>query len=190
MSQVQGETAVKLSWNAVSGADGYEIYRADGVGGTYKLISTVKDAKAVSYEDKNLIAGTTYLYKVRAYGNLECETLYGKDSNIVSAETATSTAIATKVAAPTKVKAKDGTQKATITWKKVKGANGYKIYRATKKNGKYKAVKTVRKQKTVKYVNKKLKKGKTYYYKIKAYKNVNGKKVYSNYSKAAKVKVR
>ena len=94
------------------------------------------------------------------------------------------------LAAPQRVKAKAGKKRAAIRWKKVSGASGYKVYRSAKKNGKYKAVKTIKKQRTVAFTNKKLKKGKTYYYKVRAYRTVKGKKVYSPYSKAVKAKIR
>lgn len=55
-----------------------------------------------------------------------------------------------------------------ISWKRVKKAKGYQIYRATKKNGKYKKVKTIKKAKTVSWINKKLTTGKRYYYKVRA----------------------
>ena len=70
----------------------------------------------------------------------------------------------------------------TLKWNRVKGASGYKIYRATKKNGKYRLIKTITKGKTVTYKNKKLKKKTRYYYKMRAYKIVSGKKYFSNYS--------
>ena len=62
--------------------------------------------------------------------------------------------------------AKSGAKKATITvkWSKVKGASKYSVYRATKKNGKYKKIKTVKK---TKYVDKK--KAGTFYYKVHAH---------------------
>lgn len=55
-----------------------------------------------------------------------------------------------------------------VTWKKTTGAAGYKIYRATSKKGKYSCVKTVS-SKTTSFTNKKLKKKKTYYYKVCAF---------------------
>ena len=64
------------------------------------------------------------------------------------------------------------------------------MYRATKSNGKYSVIKTVTKQSTVKYTNKKLKSKKTYYYKVRAYKKVNGKLVYGSYSKIVKIKAK
>jgi len=82
-----------------------------------------------------------------------------------------------------KVKVKKTT--ATISWKKVSGTSGYEVAIAKSKNGTYskKAVKSL------KYLKKGLKKGKTYYIKVRAYKKVDGKKVYSSYSKVKKVKV-
>ena len=71
------------------------------------------------------------------------------------------------------------------------GANGYIIYRSTKKNSGYKNVKTITNGTTLKWTNKKLRKGRRYYFKVKAYRNVNGKKVLSkNFStvKSAKAK--
>ncbi|MCU7378897.1 fibronectin type III domain-containing protein [Clostridiales Family XIII bacterium ASD5510] len=53
-----------------------------------------------------------------------------------------------------------------ISWKKVKGAKGYQIYRATSKNGRYKKIKTT---KARTYKNHKLKTGTRYYYKVRAY---------------------
>ncbi|MCB6994385.1 fibronectin type III domain-containing protein [bacterium 210820-DFI.6.37] len=82
----------------------------------------------------------------------------------------------------TKVTLTAGERQITVKWKKVKGAKGYQIYRASSKKGKYKRIKTIKKSSTVKYVNKKLKADKTYYYKVRAYKTSKGKKVYSKYS--------
>ena len=65
--------------------------------------------------------------------------------------------------------------KAKLTWSKVPGVKGYKIYRATSENGKYKKIKTIKKAKKTSYINKKLKSRGVYFYKIRAYKKVNGK---------------
>lgn len=81
-----------------------------------------------------------------------------------------------------KIKATAGTKKVTLKWNKVKGAKGYIIYRSTKKKGSYSKVQTVTSGSKVSYSNTKLKSKTTYYYKVKAYRVVNGKRVYSNYS--------
>lgn len=70
------------------------------------------------------------------------------------------------------------------TWKRVKGADGYEIFRSAKFKGKYKKVKTIRKGKTVSWTNKKLKCDKSYYYKVRAYKEVGEDKEYSKFSSA------
>lgn len=85
---------------------------------------------------------------------------------------------------------KSGKRKIVLSWKKSSDATGYQIYRATKKNGKYKKIKTIKKRNTVKYTNKRLKKGKRYYYKIRAYKKVSGKTYYGSLSKAKSKKVK
>ena len=68
-----------------------------------------------------------------------------------------------------------------ISWKKVSGASGYVLY-AKYSGGSYKAVKTASKN-TTSYTHKNLKFGKTYYYKLRAYKTSRGKRTYSSYSK-------
>ena len=83
-----------------------------------------------------------------------------------------------------------GKKQAKLKWKKISNAQGYVVYRATSKNGKYKAVSTIKKGSTVSYTNKKLTSKKTYYYKVRAYRVVNGKKVYSGYSKVKGVKIK
>ena len=73
------------------------------------------------------------------------------------------------------LKVKAGKAKATLTWKKSSKADGYIIYRATKKNGKYKQIKVIKSWKKTSFTDKKVKSKKTYYYKICSYKGtVNG----------------
>lgn len=101
------------------------------------------------------------------------------------------TAVKAKLSKVTKLKVKNKKKrKAVITWKKVKNASGYQIYRATKKNGKFKKVKTVKGNSVVKYTNTKLKKNKKYYYKVRAYRTVKGKKVYGAFSVKKSVSIK
>lgn len=87
-----------------------------------------------------------------------------------------------KVATPKLVSAKaSGTSKVKFTWKKVNGANGYRIYRKTDKT-KWKAIKTIANGNTVSFNDSKLKPGTRYYYSVSAYKSVNGKNVYGKYN--------
>ena len=90
------------------------------------------------------------------------------------------------------IKKVKGAKKAiSVTWKKVSGVNGYEIQVATdKKFKKNKKTVTVKKQKTTKTTVKKLKAKKKYYVRIRTYKIVNGKKVYSSWSKVKSVKTK
>lgn len=84
---------------------------------------------------------------------------------------------------------KKNTSAVKISWKRDKKASGYQVLMKTGKKGKYKLIKTVKKNKIVTYTKKKLKKGKTYYIKVRAYKVIDGKKVYGTYSKVKKIKM-
>ena len=87
-----------------------------------------------------------------------------------------------------KVKALKG-GKAKLSWASVPGAKGYKVYIYDKAKKKY--VHRLTKRASVKSViHRGLKKGVTYKYKIRAYRKVNGKTVYSPYSAVRSVKVK
>lgn len=84
-----------------------------------------------------------------------------------------------------------GKKKFTVTWAKVSGVKGYQIqYSSDKKFKKNNKSVTVTKQKTTKATVKKLKSKKKYYVRVRTYKTVNGKKIYSSWSKAKSVKTK
>ena len=84
-----------------------------------------------------------------------------------------------------------GKKKFTVTWAKVSGVKGYQIqYSSDKKFKKNNKSITVTKQKTTKATVKKLKSKKKYYVRVRTYKTVNGKKIYSSWSKVKSVKTK
>ena len=88
-------------------------------------------------------------------------------------------------------KVKAAKKAVSVEWKKVSGVKGYQVQVATdKKFKKNKKTATVKKQKTTKVTIKKLKAKKKYYVRIRIYKTVNGKKVYSSWSKVKTVKTK
>lgn len=74
-----------------------------------------------------------------------------------------------------------------VKWKKVKGAKGYQLQYST--NKKLKKAKTVNTKKGSSLC-KKLKKGKKYYFRVRAYRIVEKKKVMGGWSKVKKIKVK
>lgn len=178
---------MKISYNAVYGAKGYEIYR----GTNKKDMAMIADLSAVrtDYTDKGdgkayLTLGKRYYYKVRAYVlDEDGQKQYGAFSDIVSAKT--------KLSAPAISMAEVRSYKSIkITYGKVSGANGYVIYRSTKADSGFKKIGTVKKKKVTEFTDSKCKTGVKYYYKVRAYRTVNGKKKYSGYSEAISVKTK
>ena len=165
---------VKLTWKKVDGAESYKIYRSTSKSSGYKNVKTVK---TLTWTDSKLTTGKTYYYKVEA----TAKNATSSTSKVVSAKPV--------LTVPNSIKATSSSyNKVTVTWKKVDGATGYKVYRATKKNGNYKSVKTVKNVKT--WTDSNLKKNKIYYYKVRAYKTVDGSKVYGAYSDVKSVTVK
>ena len=168
---------LKLSWKKVSGASGYAIYRLNG--GSYKRIKTVKaSTRQVTLA---LADGKqAYSYRVCAYRTIDGKKYYGGKSGV-------KTAVSTVSSLQAKAVRGKGIK---LTWKSLKTVDGYVIYRKTGKNGSYKKIKTAADKKSGGYTDKTAKKGKTYYYRIRAYTLVDGKKVYGSYTQGIKVKVK
>ena len=138
-----------LTWNTVSGATSYKVYRATSQNGTYSLLGTVT---ATSYTNTGAKAGTTYYYKVKAV-NSAGESAY---SNVVSGRATVTTLT---------MGHSSTSGKPQLTWKAVSGATSYKVYRATTKNGAYSVINTT---KARTYTNTGAALGTTYYYKVEA----------------------
>lgn len=80
--------------------------------------------------------------------------------------------------------------KIKLTWNKISGASGYEIQRYDTAKKKYVKLKTIKKGSTVSYTNSGLKKNTTYKYKIRSYKTVRGKKIYSYFCSAKSAKTK
>ncbi|MCL2116661.1 MAG: CAP domain-containing protein [Methanobrevibacter sp.] len=74
-----------------------------------------------------------------------------------------------------------GVKEVTIKWNKVSDVSGYQIFRSTKLTGNYELKKTITSKNTVKCIDKNLKKIK-YFYKIRSFSTVSGKREYSKFS--------
>ncbi len=146
-------TTVKVSWNKVSGAKKYEVYRKAG---SAKKWTKVKTTTSTSYTDKKVKNGTTYKYMVKAINS---------KSKVIT--TSASTTIRC-ISAPKLSKVTSAKSGVTFKWNKVKGASGYYVYRKTG-SGNYEKIATVKGSTKVSYLDKKAKKGKTYTYTVKAY---------------------
>ncbi|MFZ5974691.1 MAG: fibronectin type III domain-containing protein [Bacillota bacterium] len=162
--------SIKISWGAVTGADGYMVCRSTSSTGTFTAFC---NARVTSITDSGLTTGQTYYYMVRPYRFVNSVRLYGTQSPVVSAKPVP--------AMPSSVKAVAyGYTGIKVSWSAVSGAYAYTVYRSNKSTGPFSAVTATRR---TSYVDNFLKTSKTYYYKIVAYcKLENGTKVYGGYS--------
>ena len=84
-------------------------------------------------------------------------------------------------------------KKIKLSWKKSKGykVDAYEVYRKTSKSGKYTKVFTTKKPVSLSWTNsKKLKSGKTYYYKVRGVRTVDGNKHYTKWSNITSKKIK
>lgn len=165
---------VIFDWKKQKDVDVHQVYVSID-GSAYKLSTTVYDSPETYSETFGY--GNTLRFKVRSG-------ITKKDGSIVWSDYSKVTTVkmapkTTKISGISNKKK----NKLTISWKKSSDAKGYEIWRKTGKNGKYKRIKTITKKSTVKYTNSKLRKGKTYYYRVRSYAIGNkGQKVYSSWS--------
>lgn len=143
-----------LTWKAVSGAAKYYIYRSVDGGKTYTYFTSTTKTE---YTNTGAVAGNTYYYKVKAV------TAAGTTGNYSVAKCVVCDCARPELSITT------SSGKPKLTWKAVSGATKYEIYRST--DGKTFSYYTSTTKNS--YTNTGAKKGKTYYYKVKAVSSKN-----------------
>jgi fibronectin type 3 domain-containing protein len=163
-----GYDSILLSWDPLSGATGYEIWYADGD-------SPIDSTASTSYTDTGLTFGDTYSYKIRAYRTVGDDDVYSVFSDVVSTSPA--------LRKPTLISVTSaGYESISLDWSDVAGADGYVIYLSDSETGSYLPETNITDPGTTDYTYNGLTTGKTYYYKVRAYRMLNGRREYSDYS--------
>ncbi len=175
---VQSTSAIKLTWSKSTGATGYRVYQYNAKTKTWDKIKTTT---ATSFKVENLKAGTTYKYRIKCYKD---------DAGLIWGKATSTIAVATKPATP-KITAVASTAKgrAAVAWTNVAGETGYELYASTKKDTGYKKIVTA-KANVTKGVKTGLVSGRTYYFKVRAYKTVGNTVVYSALSAPQALKIK
>lgn len=170
-AELYSYNVVKLSWKKATGATGYYIYSKKSAAKSYSLLGYVT---GTTCKTTKLATGTKYDYMIVPYYKPAGSNT--KYYHISTGKTASITTLK-KLSAPS-VK-KSGT-KVKVSWTNIGGETGYQISQATSKNATnivttYKT--TTGKSKTIS-----AQKGKTLYYKVRAYKQVGLTKIYGPWS--------
>lgn len=172
-------SSLKLSWNAVSGAKGYDICIFRVAQKTTKHIF-IKADKA-SYTIKNMPADRDYRIKVRAFVHLNGERKFG--AYCEAQKTATKPVVGkTELGGYCTLKSVP-----TLTWSKVSKAEKYSVLRSSEKNGKYKRIGVTS---SLSFADNSASLHKTYFYKVKAIRTLGGKTFYGRESNAKKLQAK
>jgi hypothetical protein len=166
----------------------YVLYRKEGSGSYKKVYSWTADdlddpeLGDNTYTDKSVTAGKTYTYRLTATTEVQ-----DRNKQPVSWAQSTNVTVKALPGTPAITVKSSKTKTATISWKAISGASGYEVYYGTSQSKVTSKVSTTTKVSVTKTG---LTKGKTYYFKVRAYRTVSGKKVYSAYSSVKSVKVK
>lgn len=168
-----GYNWVKLAWKPVAGAVGYEIYRSDN-GGTFLKKGT---SNTTDYTDMDVKTGASYSYKIRTVMSAGGETILSWYSSGV--------AVKPLPAVPWGLQAVGGKGHISISWKTPAGSSGYEVWRSPSgAGGSYVKVGSVDKGTAGTHVDAGVNAGAKYYYKLRAYRLIDGAAVYSGYTSA------
>ena len=173
----QTTSSITLSWSKVSGSNiRYYVFTYNPSTKKYKCIGSTT---GTSFTIKKLSSGTTYYCAVQAYNTATKK--WGKASSVLTTATKPGTPSITVTA---------GTKKATLKWNKQTGATGYVVYMSTSKTGKYTRTATLNGNTKVSFTKTGLTKGRYYYFKVIAYKTVDGTNIYGSFSSVKSVKIK
>lgn len=166
-------TTATVSWGKVDKVSGYEILKYD-VNKNSFVHAVYASADSTSYQFTKLQNSALHSYIVKAYKTIDGDKYFGEQSDAVSVF------IKPAKAQLTSVTLKNSTL--NVEWKKL-DCTGYEIIYTTDRKFK-KGLKTVKikNSNTTKKAIKKLKKGKKYYVKVRAYAVNNGEKLYGSKS--------
>ena len=163
-------SSVSLKWDKNANASGYEIEQYKG--GKWTQIAKINNSSTVSYNVSGLAADTTYTFRMRAYKTLSSGTSYSDYVRLVAKTQLTNTDkfVGTAIS-PTAVK---------LDWNRNDKVTGYIIEQY--KGGKWTQIAVTKNNTTLTFTVKGLADATPYSFRIKTYKNADGKTNYSGYT--------
>lgn len=168
---VTNANSITLSWGRLSGATGYRIYMKNSVGKWVKLITL--GSSTTKYEVKKSSAFDKFTFRIRPYAKTTKGVVWGQYTSC--------TAPIDKNKAPNILSADTTACTATISWKQISEASGYRIYTYSEKEGYTLIGKTYGEASTV-YTAEKLSSDTEYCFVVKAFRTIDGVTSYSRVS--------
>ena len=181
---------IRLRWDEVDGSHGYQIWRQEA-DGTWRVVKTIGDKDNVltsnkgsitAYSNTGLTAGSTYTYKMRAF-------MITEDGRKVFGTWSDEITVAVMPETPTLTVTSPKAGRAKLTWNALGGAAGYQIWMSESPDSDFKIVKSITDSSTS-YTKYDLESGKTYYFKIRAYVEVDGKKTFGAFTQVIAITVK
>lgn len=171
-------TSLSMSWDQVPNADGYKIYRLNVNTDTYELVHTIENSDITSFTHSGRLSATNHYYKVRAYKYLNGRTRHSDSSSTLKATT--------RPVQPSLSLSSTTSKSIKSNWTKIsKRTTGYEVSMSTSKSSAFNLVGTTE---NTSFIKTNLTKGRTYYFKVRAYRIVDGEKIYSLYSRTQNIK--
>ncbi len=152
---------IELTWEGVTGADGYLLYKSKDNGETFTKLTEIKKKEVLSYQDTDIGTNEMYLYYVCAYQNHKTGKYYGNPSQMLKQYTPLDTPSIASIhnAAYNTLR---------VEWPIVDGAAGYQIYRSEKTDGIYTLLQEIADGNSTSYSDGQCECGKEYFYYITA----------------------
>ncbi|MDO4617674.1 MAG: fibronectin type III domain-containing protein [Lachnospiraceae bacterium] len=174
---------IRLLWNEVAGADGYQIWRAEEENGTYRIVKTIQSGDITAYSNvlEDGQSGVFY-YKLRAFRSEGDRKIFGAYSSVEAAATMPEQVQASAASYTRRI--------VTVQWEETAGADGYQVWRYDEEQDKFIIVKSITDSETVSYKVRGLESGKEYTFKVRAYSEINGKKTFGAYSDDVVIKAK
>lgn len=171
--------AIELKWNKVDGANGYKIYRKLPSDKNYKELITLYE-QTDKYTDQTVTCGTTYQYIIKSFRYENGKTYTSGNNSAVSCK-----------AVPPVVKVKvvsTGYNSLNVSWEKVNGATGYRIYFKKDNAKNWTTLATFENGSLTSCEHRKLTTGVNYTYTVRAYYKDGSKTIWGDFNQTGVTK--
>ena len=171
--------AIELKWDKVDGANGYKIYRKLPSDKNYKELITLY-GQTDKYTDQTVTCGTTYQYIIKSFRYENGKTYTSGNNSAVSCK-AVPPVVKVKVAST-------GYNSLNVSWEKVNGATGYRIYFKKDNAKNWTTLATFENGSLTSCEHRKLTTGVNYTYTVRAYYKDGNKTIWGDFNQTGVTK--